>query len=42
MERTHAPRTEPSPPPTRRVIATGWIRRAPATSKTTREEARRA
>ncbi|GGR37826.1 hypothetical protein GCM10010497_45870 [Streptomyces cinereoruber] len=39
MERTHAPRTEPSPPPTRRVIATGWVRRAPST--VTHEEARR-
>ncbi|MFC8491804.1 hypothetical protein ACFUJU_13575 [Streptomyces sp. NPDC057235] len=39
MERTHAPRTEPSPRPTRRVIATGWVRRAPA--KPTSGEARR-
>ncbi|WP_432114040.1 hypothetical protein [Streptomyces sp. S1] len=39
MERTHAPRTEPSPPPTHRVIAAGWVRRAPST--VTREEARR-
>ncbi|MES9804942.1 hypothetical protein [Streptomyces cinereoruber] len=38
-ERTHAPRTQPSPPPTRRVIATGWVRRAPA--KPAREETRR-
>ncbi|MFF7851901.1 hypothetical protein ACFZDF_30580 [Streptomyces sp. NPDC007910] len=33
--------TPPTPPASRRVIATGWVRRTPATSKTTREEARR-